>query len=349
MSILENNIKNITDLDSEVMKKVRNRVDFLIKPQGSLGKLEDIVVQLSGITCNEFPVVDKKALIVMCSDHGVCDEGVASGDQSVTLQQTLNIPRGITGAGAMAKQSGTKIYSVDVGIKVDFEDELVYSRKIAYGSKNMSKERAMTRDHAIKALEVGIEFAEKAIKDGANILATGEMGIGNTTPSTAIVSVYTGLDPFEITGLGGNLPSEKLSHKAGVIKKSIKVNRPDKNDPIDVLSKVGGFDIAGMAGVMIGSAANKVPVVIDGFISTAAAIIACEIEPKVHGYLIPSHFSKEKGAAAATNYLNFKPFLDLDMRLGEGSGAILAFGIIESSCYMNKEMITFDQAGIKVV
>lgn len=342
-------LSKIEPLDRNMMENVRHRVDYLIKPQGSLGKLEDIVVQLSGITQSMFPLTDKKALIVMCADHGVCDEVVASAPQSVTLQQTLNIPRGLTGAGAIAKQMNAKIYSVDIGVLSDIDDPYVINKKVMYGTNNMTKQPAMTREQAIKALEVGIEMAIKAVQDGANIIGTGEMGIGNTTPTTAILSVYTGSDPDEITGIGANFPIEKLAHKADVIKRAISINKPNKNDPIDVLSKVGGLDIAGMAGTMIGAAYKRVPVVVDGFISTVAAIIACELNPHIKDYIIPSHYSLEKGAKLATDYLELKPFLDMSMRLGEGSGALLAFNIIEASCYMNKEMITFEEASIGVV
>jgi len=347
--MLEDSIKNIQPLNQAMMSRVKARVDQLIKPQGSLGDLEDIVIQLSGMTNNPFPMTDRKAIVVMCADHGVCDEYVASAPQSVTLVQAKNIPRGSSGVGSMAKQCGAKIYSVDIGINSDFEDEYVISKKLMYGTNNMRKEPAMSREIAIKALEIGIEMAHYAIEEGANILGTGEMGIGNTSPSTAILSVLTGASPFDITGVGANFPQEHLKHKATVINDAIIKNAPNPKDPIDVLAKVGGLDIAGMAGTMIGAAEKGVPVVIDGFISTVAALIACAIAPEVKNYLLPSHASLEKGAKLATDTLGLKPYIHMNLRLGEGSGALLAFGLIESACYMNKEMITFDDGGIAIV
>lgn len=342
-------LKNIQPLDESLMNSVRHRVDHLIKPQGSLGALEDIVVQVAGMTKKPFPMTDKKAMIVMCADHGVCDEYVASAPQSVTLQQAKNIPRGLTGVGSMAKQNQTKLYSIDIGIKVDFEDPYVIPKKLMYGTNNMRKGPAMSRETAIKALEIGIEMAYKAIEDGANIIGTGEMGIGNTSPSTAILSVLTGESPFEITGIGANFPLEHLKHKATVINDAIKVNQPDVNDPIDILAKVGGLDIAGMAGTMIGAASKGIPVVVDGFISTVSALIACGISPGVKDYLLPSHASLEKGAKLATDTLGLTPYLHMNLRLGEGSGALLAFNLIEAACYMNREMITFDEAAMGIV
>lgn len=347
--MLKDVLSKITEIDRDMMKIVRNRVDYLNKPQGSLGKLEDLVVQVSGITSEAYPMTDKKALIVMCADNGVCVEDVASAPQEVTYIQTLNIPRGLTGAGALAKQMDAKIYAVDIGVMRDIEDEYVINKKVMYGTHNMTKGPAMSRQQAIKALEVGVEIAIKAVEDGAKILATGEMGIGNTSTTTALLSVFTGIDPKEITGIGANFPLEKLAHKAEVIQRSITINQPNPDDVLDVLSKVGGLDIAGMAGTMIGGAYKKVPIIIDGFISTVSAIVACKLNPHVRDYLIPSHYSLEKGAKIATDYLNLDPFLDMNMRLGEGSGALLAFNIVEAACYMNREMITFEEAEFDVL
>jgi nicotinate-nucleotide--dimethylbenzimidazole phosphoribosyltransferase len=347
--MLEKSIKNIKPLNQDIMAQVKARVDQLIKPQGSLGALEDIVIQLSGMVEHPFPMTNQKAMIVMCADHGVCDEYVASAPQSVTLVQAKNIPRGLTGLGSMAKQCNAKIYAVDIGINSDFEDEYVIPKKLMHGTNNMRKGPAMTREIAIKAIETGIEMAHKAIEEGANILGTGEMGIGNTSPSTAILSVLTGASPFDITGVGANFPEEHLKHKATVINDAITCNNPDPNDPIDVLAKVGGLEIAGMAGTMIGGAEKGIPVVIDGFISTVSALIACAIAPEVKNYLLPSHASLEKGAKLATETLGLKPYIHMNLRLGEGSGALLAFSLIESACYMNKEMITFADGGIDIV
>jgi len=346
MKLLELTLEKIGELDKEAMKKSRARVDNLIKPKGSLGKLEEIVVRLAGMTGDIFPRVDNRAVIIMAGDHGVYEEGVAPDPQIITALQTCNFPKGITGVCALAKQARADVITVDVGVAADIDEPRVINRKIRYGTDNMAKGPAMTREEAIKALEVGIEIANTEIKKGRNLLTTGEMGIGNTTPSAAIVSVLGGYDPHEIAGRGAGLPIEKLTHKANVIRRAIEVNKPDRKDGIDVLAKVGGFEIGGMAGVMLAGAANRVPVVVDGFIATAAALLACTIEPKVKNYLFASHSSMEKGAAKASELLGLKPMLDMDMRLGEGTGAVLTFNIIESAVYMNNEMITFEEAGI---
>lgn len=347
--MLYEKLKQIKPLEQEIMESTRLRVDQLIKPQGSLGKIEEIAVRLSGITGDVMPSLGTHAIIVMCSDHGVCEEGIASAPQVVTFLQTLNISRRITGVGALADPQKTKIYTVDIGVNAEIDDPSVISRKVRMGTANISLGPAMSRAEAIKALEIGIEMAELAIHDGAKMLGTGEMGIGNTTPSTAVLSILTGSSPYEITGVGANYPVEKLEYKASVIERAIIVNAPDASDPLEILSKVGGLDIAGMAGVMIGGAANRVPVVVDGFISTVSALIACALEPNVKSYLFASHASHEKGAKLASMSLGLEPFLNLEMRLGEGSGAALAFSILEAACRMNSDMITFDESGIGVV
>ncbi|RKD23602.1 nicotinate-nucleotide-dimethylbenzimidazole phosphoribosyltransferase [Caminicella sporogenes DSM 14501] len=348
MILLKETIKRIGELDSKAMEKAKERVDNLIKPPGSLGRLEEIVIQLAGITGEIYPKVDKKAVIVMAADHGVFEEGVVVFPQEVTEIQTKNMARGVTGVCALAKYVGADVVPVDIGVKVDINEPGVINKKVKYGTDNMAKGPAMSREEAIRALEVGIEVAEEQIKKGKNILATGEMGICNTTPSAAIVSVIGGYDPFEVTGIGANFPVDKLKYKAGVVKRAIEVNSPNPKDGIDVLAKVGGLEIAGMAGVMLAGAANRIPVVVDGFISSAAALIACTIEPKTKNFLIPSHASKEKGAIYASELLGLKPMLYMDMRLGEGTGAVLALSLIESATYMNNEMITFAEAGISV-
>jgi nicotinate-nucleotide--dimethylbenzimidazole phosphoribosyltransferase len=349
MSLLQETCQSIQGLDLEAKAKAQERNNNLAKPVGSLGKVENIFVQLAAITGNPNPKVDNKVIIVMASDNGVCEEGVAAAPQAVTNLMTHFISQGITGVGAFAKQAGADLVTVNIGVMGDINDDRILNRRIKEGTNNITKGPAMTREDAIKALEIGIEVANGEIDKGRNLIGTGEMGIGNTTTSTAILSVYSGLDPKEITGVGANLAKDKFENKVNVIRKSIEVNGPDKNDAIDVLSKVGGFDIAGMAGIMLAGAARQVPVVIDGYISTAAAIIATQIEPKVRDYLICSHSSNEKGAATASALLNFDTMLDLNLRLGEGSGAALMFNIIEAATYMNTEMLTFQEAGIDVV
>lgn len=349
MKLLNETLSKIEGLNLEVKEKARQRIDMLVKPQRSLGKLEEIAEQLCGITGELFPEIKGKSVIVMCGDHGVCEEGVAAAPQQVTTIQTLNFTKGVTGVCALAKLANANIRIVDIGIAADIDSEIITNRKIKYGTNNISKGPAMTREEAIKSLEVGIEVAIEEIQKGNNLIATGEMGIGNTTPSSAIVAVIGNASPEDVTGIGANLPEDKLANKIDTIKRSIGINNPDPTDGIDILAKVGGLEIGGMAGVMLGGAAHRVPIVIDGFISTAAALIACSIEPKVRDYLIPSHSSREKAAGFASELLKFEPMLDMNMRLGEGTGAVLAFNIIEAATYMNKEMITFAESGIEVV
>lgn len=349
MSLLIETINKISDLDKLAMTESKKHVDSLIKPIGSLGRMEEFVVQLAGITGNIHPKVDKRAVIVMASDHGVCEEGVVAAPQDVTLLQAINMTRHKTGVCAFSKALDADVVVVDIGIKCDVQNDNIINRKISYGTKNMAKLPAMTREEAIKALEVGIEMANMQIDKGINIIATGEMGIGNTTPSSAILSVVTGLDPEEVTGIGANLDVNKVKHKADVIRKAIELHNPNKNDAIDILSKVGGFDIAGMAGTILGCAANKTPVIVDGYISTVAALIASMIQPKVKGYLIPSHSSNEKAAKLASALVDLKPVLDLNMRLGEGSGAVLMFALLQAAVDMNDNMLTFEESGIAEV
>ena len=349
MNLLQQTVGKIKDLDGDMMEKARQRVDNLIKPPKSLGKLENIAVQLSGITGELFPAIDQKAIIVMAADHGVYEEGVTSNPQEVTFAQTLNIAKGITGVGTIAKVSNAKIVTVDVGVKVELPTDVgVINRKIRRGTANFTKGPAMTREEAIQSLEVGIEIANAEIQNGVNLLGTGEMGISNTTPSTAILSVLAGCDPKEITGRGAGLGQGGLTHKIEVIRNAIAVNKPDPTDAIDILAKVGGLEIGGMAGVMLAAAANRIPVVVDGYISTAYALIATTIEPKVKDYLITSHATDEPGGKKASELLGKEPMLKMDMCLGEGSGAALAFPIIDAACSMMKNMPTFEEVGMEI-
>lgn len=345
--LLNETLKKIEPRNKAIEQACSDRVDLLIKPKGSLGKLENIVIKLAGIQGTLHPKVDKKAVIVCAGDHKIIEEGVATSKKDITKIQAINMTRGLTGVCALSKQCGAEVVVVDVGID-DEVPEAVINKKVKYGADNFSKGPAMTREEAIKAIEAGISVAEEKIKSGVNLLATGEMGIGNTTPSSAIVSVVGGYDPSKVTGVGANLPQDKVKHKADIIRKGIELNQPDPQDAIDILSKVGGLEIGGMAGVMIAGAAHNVPVVVDGFICTAAALIAVGIEPKVKDYLFASHSSLELGATKATELLGLNTCLDMNMRLGEGTGAVLMFNIIEAATYMNDEMITFEEAGFIV-
>lgn len=344
--MLNSVLAGINPLNKDSMKKTQDRIDSLIKPPGSLGQLEELMVQLSGITGETFPKLEDKRIIVMASDHGVYEEGVAPNPQEITAIQTPNFARGVTGVCALAKQSKATVTIVDIGVKGTISHPGVLKRKIRHGTDNMAKGPAMTYKEAVRSIEIGIEIAEKAIEDGAKILGIGEMGISNTTASTAILSVLGNLPPTEIVGIGAGLPKNRLPHKAQVIQKSIDLNQPDPLDPVDVLAKVGGFELGGMTGVIIGAARNRVPVVIDGFISYASTLIALRLSPQIKDYLIPSHQSAEQGSQKALSLLDLNPMFDLGLRLGEGSGAAIAFNFIDAALSMNQEMITFEEAKI---
>ncbi|MBD7908534.1 nicotinate-nucleotide--dimethylbenzimidazole phosphoribosyltransferase [Sporosarcina gallistercoris] len=349
MKILEETVQKIDKLDTEMIESAWKRVDSLIKPPKSLGRLEEIAVQLVGITRNPSPSVERKAMIVMAADHGVYEEGISSNPQEVTLAQTLLFQKGLTGVCAIGKVSGAKITAVDIGIKGELpEDSGVIGRKVKHGTENMAKGPAMTREEAIRSIEVGIEMANREVKNGIQLLGTGEMGIGNTTPSTAILSVLKNCDPLEITGKGAGVGPGGIEHKASVIRQAIEKNQPNPSDGIDVLAKVGGLEIGGMAGVMLGAAANRIPVVVDGYISTVAALIAAAIEPNAKDYFIASHASAEPGGRLASELLGIEPMLTMDMCLGEGSGAALAFPIIDAAVSMMNHMATFTEVGMEI-
>lgn len=343
MSLIENISRNIYPLEKKYMQQAQARLDRLIKPTGSLGKMESICAQLAGIYGKKYFDTSKKIIISFAGDHGVYEEGVAPDPQNITILQFQNFPKRINGVGTISKFVGADVLAVDVGINCDEKIEGVLDYKIRKGTSNMAKGPAMTRKEAEKCISIGIEMAEKCIQEDYTVIGIGEMGIANTTPSTAIISVFADCDPKEITGMGAGLKKELIMHKADVIRKSIDLNKPNPKDAIDVLSKVGGFEIGAMAGVIIGCAANRIPVVLDGFISYAAALLAYHINPKTKEYMIASHLSAEPGAKKALDMMGLKAFLDMDMRLGEGSGAALAFNIIEASNYVYKNMATFDE------
>ncbi|GAB6108547.1 nicotinate-nucleotide--dimethylbenzimidazole phosphoribosyltransferase [Fusibacter bizertensis] len=346
---MKNQLSAIKPLNQVVMRQTKNRVDSLVKPQGSLGALEEIVVKLSGIYGVTHPKITKKAVIVMCADHGVCAEDIASAPQIVTWIQSLNIAKGVSGVGALAKATGATVYTVDIGIAHPEKHPSLIDRRISDGSCNIATGNAMTYEQAQEAIQTGIDMVKLAVEEGHNLIATGEMGIGNTTPSTAILALLTEKSPFEITGVGANYPLEKLNHKAAIIQQSIENKKINLDDPIDIIASVGGYDIAGMTGIILGGAIYQVPVIVDGYISTVSALLASKILPNITDYIFPSHASEEKSAEMASSLLGLKPYLNLNMRLGEGSGAVLAFNLLEAACVMNNDMITFEEAGIGVV
>ena len=336
-------IPKIQPLNNAAMEKARQRQAELAKPPGSLGRLEDLSIQLAGITGNVHNKMEKKHLLVFAADNGVVEENVASAPQSVTLMQTINLTRHKTGASTLCRHFGCGITVCDVGVNADIREEKVLNRKIAYGTRNIVKGPAMTRAQAEQAVETGIQLA---METEADVLGIGEMGIGNTTTSSAVLSVLLDADVEAVTGRGGGITDESFRKKKEVIRTAIAVNRPDKNDVLDVLSKVGGFDIAAMCGGFIGAAASRRPVVIDGFISAVAALCACRLCPEVRDYLVPSHLSFEIGYKLAMDAMNLQPLFSLGMRLGEGSGCPIAFEMLSAACAIINDMATFAQAGI---
>lgn len=329
--------------DEAAMTLARQRQAQLAKPPGSLGRLEELSIQLAGITGKVYNSVREQHLLVFAADNGVVEEGVSSAPQSVTLMQTVNLTRAKTGASTLCKHFGCGITVCDVGVNADIREPKVLNRKIAYGTQNIVKGPAMTRAQAEQAILTGMELAQKT---DADVLGIGEMGIGNTTTSSAVLSVLLDAEVEAVTGRGGGLTDDSFRRKKEVIQRAIAVNQPDKNDVIDVLAKVGGFDIAAMCGAFIGGAATRRPVVIDGFISAVAALCACKLCPNAVHYFIPSHASYEIGYKLAMDAMGLEPLFLLGMRLGEGSGCPLAFQILDAACAVMKDMATFDQADI---
>lgn len=344
--LLKTRIGEITGLHTDAMDAAKKRQAELAKPPGSLGRLEDLSAQLAGITGQVKNTLDRKELLVFCADNGVVEEGVSSAPQSVTLAQTVNLTRKKTGAAVIAAHFGCHLRVCDVGVNADIVEPAVIGRKIAYGTQNMTKSAAMTREQAVKAILTGMELAEESAGDGAKVIGVGEMGIGNTTTSSAVVAVLTGSDVSDVTGRGGGITDEGYRKKIEVIETAVQRNRPDRNDPIDVLAKVGGFDLAAMCGAFLGAARMRVPAVIDGFISAAAALCAVRLCPKVRDFLIPSHASYEIGSRIAMDALGLKPLFDLGMRLGEGSGCPIAMMMLDAACTVMNDMATFAEAEI---
>lgn len=340
---VEDLVRSVRPLDEAAMEQARARQDSLVKPPRSLGRLEELSIQFAGITGKVHNRVDQPWLLVFAADNGVVEEGVASSPQSVTLMQTINLTRAKTGASVLAKHFGSGITVCDVGVNADIHEAAVLNRKIAYGTGNIAKGPAMTRQQAEQAILIG---AELAMNTPADVLGVGEMGIGNTTTSSAVLSVLLDVPVETVTGRGGGVTDESFRKKKQVIAQAISLNQPDRNDPIDVLCKVGGFDLAAMCGAFLGAAASRRPVVIDGFISVVAALCAYRLCPNVRGYLIPSHASFEIGYRKAMEELKLEPMLLLGMRLGEGSGCPLAFQILSAACGIINDMATFDQGGI---
>lgn len=339
----------IEKIDFSLSKEAQRRLDNLTKPKGSLGRLEEIAKKVVCITGDFQPMGKNKVVFVMAADHGVAEENVSAYPQEVTAQMVYNFLRGGAGINVLSRHIGVKVVVVDMGVKekLKVKNDKLKIRKINYGTKNITKGPAMKKSEAIKSLNVGIEvFEEEYKKSKVDLVAVGEMGIANTTSSSAITAVICKKAVEEVAGRGTGVDDLTLKNKIKVIKKALKLNKPDSEDGIDVLSKVGGFEIGGMAGVILGAVSKRIPVVIDGFISSAGALIASVLEPKIKDYLFAGHISEEKGHKVILEYLGLKPILDLNLRLGEGTGAVLAMNIIEAGIKILNEMATFEEAGV---
>lgn len=336
-------VRAVAPLDRGTMTAAEVYQARLAKPPGSLGRLEELSIQLAGITGRVHNALNKKQLLVFAADNGVVAEGVSSAPQSVTKQQTINLMRGKTGAAVLAKHFGCGLTVCDVGVNADIYESTVLNRKIAYGTQNICTGPAMTREQTLQAILTGAEIARTV---DADVIGVGEMGIGNTTTSSAVLAVLLGADVEAVTGRGGGITEESFRKKKAVIRTAIEVNRPDRDDVVGVLSKVGGFDLAAMCGAFLGAAAARRPAVIDGLISAAAALCAVRLCPNVRGYLVPSHASFEIGYRLAMEAMDLRPLFDLGMRLGEGSGCPLAFQVLDAACAVINDMATFDEAGI---
>ena len=352
MEKLREVLVRIEKVNFSLAQEVQEKLDSLTKPRGSLGRLEEIVKRIVCITGNFHPKIKNKVVFVMAGDHGVAEENVSAYPQEVTLQMVYNFLKGGAGINVLARHIRTKVIVVDMGVagKLQIADRKLQNfkdKKINYGTKNFTKGPAMTRDEAIKSLIAGIEvFEEEHRKCKIDLVAVGDMGIANTTSSSAITASICKKEVKEVVGRGTGISDERLRNKIRVIKKALSLNKPDSEDGIDVLSKVGGFEIGGMAGIILGAVSKRVPVVIDGFISSASALIAYKLEPKIKDYLFAGHLSEEKGHKVILEYLNLKPILNLNLRLGEGTGAVLAMNIIEASVKILNEMATFKEAGV---
>ena len=339
-------IEHIRPLDAAAVKAAEARQAKLAKPPGSLGLLEDISIQLAGITGEVQNRVEKCRIIVCCADNGIIEEGVSSAPRSVTMAQAVNMTKRLTGMSSMAKYFGNDIVVADLGIADEYDCPEILNYKISRGTKNFLKEDAMSREDAGRAILIGIELAAKAKADGYDAIGVGEMGIGNTSTSSAILSVLLGVDVETVTGRGGGLTDTAFLHKKQVLEQAIRLRRPDPADVIDVISKVGGLDIAAMCGVYLGAAANRLPVVIDGFISIVAAVCAARLCPNAANYMFPSHESFEPGYKLAIDALGFRPWLNLGMRLGEGSGCPIAFQVMKAACAAMNGMALFGEESV---
>lgn len=346
MQPIDDIIANISPLNAESMQQARERQQQLTKPPGSLGRLEDIAIQIAGIMGQVRPTITRKAVIIMAGDHGVTREGVSAYPSAVTPQMVYNFLHGGAAINALARHAGADVIVVDVGVADDISHPNLLSRKVAYGTANMLVGPAMTQEQTLAAIQVGIDVLNAEADRGLDIVATGDMGIGNTTASSAIAAALL-MEPAKlVTGRGTGLNDEQLAHKIQIIEQAIAKNAPDPMNALDVLTKVGGLEIAGLTGVILAAAARRIPIIVDGFISGAAALVAVSLCPQVRDYVLAGHLSVELGHRMILKKLWLTPILDLSLRLGEGTGAVLALGVIEAALHAHNDMLTFAEAGV---
>lgn len=346
-AVLRNLLEQIEPLYEDAMARSRQRMDNLIKPKGSLGRLEDIAIHVAGILGEVKPKVHKKAVVVMVGDHGIVKRGVSLYPQEVTAQMVHNFVAGGAAISVLCRHSDVRLIVVDIGVAADIEPTKgLLVRKVGYGTRDFSKEPAMTKDEALRAIGVGIDVVEQLISDGTQMLALGDMGIGNTASSAAITAVLAEREVAEVTGRGTGLDDKQWQHKVAVIREALRRLNPDPSDPLDLLAKVGGFEIAGLLGAVIALAMHRKPIVVDGFITATAAAIGVALQPRIRDYLLAGHLSAEPGHKVLLSWMGLEPILQLNMRLGEGTGAVLAMHIIDAACQLLSEMATFEEAGV---
>lgn len=337
----------ITHADQSAAERAKSMWNSVAKPLGSLGVLEDMIIKIAAVQGTEKVNISKRNIIVMCADNGVVKEGVTQSDSEVTAMCAEAIAEGRSNINSIAVTFSAEVTAVDIGIKRDVECDRLIKRKIAYGTRNIAEESAMTRENAEKAISVGMDIVRELKEKGTGIIITGEMGIGNTTTSAALCCTLTGADPEIITGRGAGLDSDGLKRKINAVKMAIEINRPDKNDPLDVLSKVGGFDIAGMAGVFLGGAVYHIPVITDGVISAAAADIAYRINPLCREYMLAGHVSKEPAGRLFLEDIGLEAVINAEMRLGEGTGGAMLLPLLDGALSVYNSAHRFDELGIE--
>jgi nicotinate-nucleotide--dimethylbenzimidazole phosphoribosyltransferase len=347
MKELSQIISQIKPVEPEWLTQAQERLDSLTKPRGSLGRLEELAARYVAIRGELWPRLEKKQVVVFAADHGVVAEGVSAYPQEVTPQMVYNFLRGGAGINVLARHVGAAVEVVDIGVNYDFRElPGLISRKVAYGSRNMAREPALTQEEALQAVMVGVERAQVAIAAGADALAAGDMGIGNTTPAAALGTVFTGKPASTVTGKGTGIDDDTWRHKVGVINRALELHKPDANYPLEALAKVGGLEIGGIAGLILGAAAARRPLLLDGFIATAGALVAAHLAPAVTDYLIAAHRSVEAGHQLMLETMGLKPLLNFQLRLGEGTGAALGLGLLDAGLKIYNEMATYAEAGV---